>query len=241
MPSVKSQLIQTREKIEESYLRDKEKEKIIHFLKSKEKILHIAGNPGTGKTNTVKFILYDYKYTYINHLVDNHPKKFEKIIVYDEFDKFYHNRNSQCLNFIKKHRNKKLITISNDLLFHQNSLLFKPYTNDEISYIIQKKLNTDRISDLVLNYISIQEKNDLRRVLNVCSNLLKVKKTSITIQDLIAPNKKRDSIHQQLIHEMKNIHGEKNKVFIGYKSKCKELKIKELDRIDFTAVFENIE
>lgn len=227
--------------VEESFLREYEKEKILKFISSKSKILHIAGNPGTGKTITVKYLLKNKKYGYINYLTSDNFTVTENIIVFDEFDKFYNQKRSECLNFLQKNAKKKIITLSNDLLFTKDCLFFKSYSKEEIIEIVKKKINSDRISDLMINLISLKESNDLRKILSVCNDLLLKKTTEITIQDLNCRPMKRESIHQQLIHEMKEQYAEKKQVFQNYIEKCKKLKITGLDRIDFTSIYENID
>lgn len=227
--------------IEESFLRENEKSKISSFLNSSEKILHIAGQPGTGKTLTVKYMLKNKKYTYINYILNDKLDCNENIIVLDEFDKFYNSKRSECMNYLKKNSRKKIITISNDLLFNKNCLFFKPYTKKEITEIIRKKIKSDRIEDLLIDIVSAKEYYDLRRVINVFHNLLVQKKDKITLTDLNYDKNNKLSIHQQIVNEIKREFAEKRLAYKNYLDKCKMLRIEGLNRIDFLSIYENID
>ncbi|KRH92693.1 hypothetical protein M153_34630001341 [Pseudoloma neurophilia] len=242
MASRKTSIIKNMTSVEDVFLRETEKNEIKKFPNSKSKILHIAGSPGNGKTVTVKYVLKDQKYFYINYLTDNKiPVITDKIIVFDEFDKFYNNKRSECLNFLQEYSHKKIITISNDLLFNKNNLVFKPYDKNEIIQIVKKKMTSDRIDDILINVVALKETNDLRKVLNTFNSLLTEKQDNITLKDLNNTQKRRPSIHQQIISEIKQENTEKRQAFKNYIGKCKTLKISELNRIDFYSIFENIE
>lgn len=227
--------------IEESFLREHEKTMIKQFLKSSNTILHISGNPGTGKTITVKYVLRNMKYTYFNCLSNTEPPVKNNLIVLDEFDKFYLLKKRDCINFLIKYKNKKIITISNNVLFHNNSLIFRPYTKDEIIYIIKKKLCDQLVDINVVEYISIREKNDFRRVLSGYKDLLLKSNGKIILTDILKKEQKKESIHQQIIHELKNLYHKQEETFTEYLIKCKELNVKSLNRADFITVYENLE
>lgn len=239
-PSVRASLPATL-KIEESFLRETEKSEILQFLDSKDNILHIAGSPGSGKTITIKFLLKDTDHSYFNYLINKNFTTTKNLIVFDEFDKFYGENRIQCLNFLQKNKKKKIITISNDLLFSNNNLLFKPYTKEEIVQIVKKKINTERIPDFLINLISLKESNDLRKVLNICNDLLLRNSGEISITNINKNENKKLSIHQQIISKVKQTQTNKNKVFREYLEECKALKITGLDRMDFTTIFEDLD
>ena len=97
------------------YGRDEECNRINDFLNSNDYILHITGSPGTGKTSTVKWILSSKSYLYMNYFNETKitlNKKAPKIVVLDEFDKFYEEKKVECLKFLNLIRKskKKLIT-----------------------------------------------------------------------------------------------------------------------------------
>lgn len=226
---------------EESLLRTDEKNKIKQFLTSSCNVLHISGNPGTGKTMTVKYVLKNEKYTYINYMVDQKFFVRYKIVVFDEFDRFYLAKKKECLTFLLKHKNKKIITISNNMLFDCELLIFRPYTKNEILYIVTKKLNCERISNDVIEYISLREKNDLRKIMCACNELLLKNSSTITFKDIAVKKKRKESIHQQIIHELKKNFRIKEEAFKNYLTRCKELNVDSLSRPDFTSVYENFE
>lgn len=269
LPSENVNPSQTTPPLEESYLRHEEKTKIKEFLNSSNNILHISGSPGTGKTLTVKNMLKERNHTYINYMLDkdlidkNHMTNNgrnacsirgkgpvnthnDTLIVIDEFDKFYEKR-KECKSFLIKHSDAKIITLSNNLNF-DSVLFFRPYTKDEILFIVKEKIKEarERVPDDVIELVSLRVKNDLRKVIAIITDLLVINDErltgkQITLSDVLVKKRRRESIHQQIIHELKETFGRKEEAFKNYLVKCRELRIDGLDRIDFASVYENLD
>jgi len=127
------------------YGRDREIAKLREFIESDRDILHVTGNPGTGKTAAIRHALRNEEYEYMNYyytpsVYSNVRKTSKRFVVIDEYDKFFDEKKSECrkvLILLKKNR-QRLITIGNDLK-HAN-VEFLPYTKGEIVGIIEKKI-----------------------------------------------------------------------------------------------------
>ncbi|KAG0437758.1 Cell division control protein 6 like protein [Dictyocoela muelleri] len=224
---------------ENFFLRTDQQNEILKFMKSKNKILHIIGIPGTGKTLVVKETLKKYEYTYINYLENtsininsinntsinksnntsiNKAKissiKIRPIVVLDEFDKFYENDFQKCQLILNNKKINKIITISNNLLPNfDNVLIFPPYTTDEISFILKKKRNlSDSECKLISKYCA---DGDLRKALNY------------ELKD----NKAAKNIHIEIIKEI--FDDNYDDCYNEYVNRCQELKLKFVGKDDF--------
>ncbi|ELQ74602.1 hypothetical protein THOM_2516 [Trachipleistophora hominis] len=145
------------------------------------------------------------------------------------------------LEFSYKAQKQKIITISNNLLFDSDLLIFKPYTKEEILHIVRKKLECERISDEIIEYITLRERNDLRKIICACDELLLKNSEEISLKDIVVKKKRKESIHQEIIHDLKNSFRVKDEAFKNYLKRCKELNVDSLNRSDFTSVYENFE
>ncbi|XP_029161621.1 uncharacterized protein LOC114933282 [Nylanderia fulva] len=171
-----------------TYLRERERTKIKEFISSTEYLLNISGNPGTGKTSTVLNALKGKKCLYLNSMkVRNVYQKIVqtkvKIVVVDEFDRYYKENGKEYLSLIKhvKEEKKKLISISNTLEVSENTLYFKPYTSEEIGSIIKNKIReeigVEIVDDIAMEVISRKfgDIGDIRRVFDYLLDLIKRK------------------------------------------------------------------
>ncbi|ELA42165.1 uncharacterized protein VICG_00808 [Vittaforma corneae ATCC 50505] len=130
------------------YLREREIQGISDFLLSDDSIFHITGNPGTGKTATVRDVLQNKKFEYVNYFSEPELRSIlerskTEIIVIDEFDRYLEEKRQECLRLLVslKNKNKKIITISNNL--KMGNMRFKPYTADELKGIIKMKMENE--------------------------------------------------------------------------------------------------
>lgn len=130
------------------YLRDEEVRRVNAFLLSEDSIFHVTGNPGTGKTATVRSILRDRNFAYVNYFSEPEMRSvLEKskagIIVIDEFDKYLEEKKQECLRLMVslKNKNKKVITISNNL--RMGNVRFRPYTAGELKRIMRMKMEDE--------------------------------------------------------------------------------------------------
>ncbi|KAL6121316.1 orc1 [Nucleospora cyclopteri] len=137
------------------YGRKKELKAINNFINNKAIILHVVGKPGTGKTSCVLNELKD-TFLYTNYFTDINISKLirnskKKIIVIDEFDRFFEEKRRECISLMLSIRRKKqkLITISNNLILNCknyneksniNLLQFLPYKRDDFIEIIKSKI-----------------------------------------------------------------------------------------------------
>lgn len=225
---------------ENVYLRKEEKEKIKRFINSSNQILHICGKPGTGKTLTVKHLLKEEKYIYLNAYSDikeillSKTKPLSKIIVIDEFDileKNYKKETEQIIKLILNSKSK-LITISNYLGFTENVLFFKPYSPEEIEEIILLKFKNE-LKDELLTPVKIKliakksTDGDLRNTFDRVINELTASPNPILHEE--------SDIHKEIVKEIinKTKKKDKNDLYEIYLKKCKEIKIKAYERSDF--------
>ncbi len=237
----------------EIYLRENEKNRIKDFLDSKKSILHINGNPGTGKTCVVLKLLENRKFHYFNYFHEENlgkclkniimcPKKsMGKIIVIDEFDKYYNAKRKECLRYLNNIEKKKIkvIAISNNLNF--GDITFLPYGRDEIKEIIRKKIESESpsvIEENALDFISkkFEKSGDLRLVQKYIFEVLgKMNELPIRMCNLIeAPN---ESQEKNLQHEIiKKIVINESGGYQKYKKECLHIGIPELTKIEFEMV-----
>ncbi|TBU15998.1 hypothetical protein CWI42_040200 [Ordospora colligata] len=138
------------------YLRIEEMCAINSFVKSEKLVLHICGNPGTGKTHVTTNTL-KCEFMYINYYTEKNifeiiKKSTSLVVVIDEFDKYYHERNNECLQtmaYLRK-KNRKIITLSNNLRMPSEALFFKPYTSLDMELILKQKV-TEQYTEEILN------------------------------------------------------------------------------------------
>ncbi|KAI5149006.1 hypothetical protein ENBRE01_0668 [Enteropsectra breve] len=238
------------------YGREKEQEKIKSFLISKESLLHITGKPGVGKTHTLLSILASQDYFYLNYY--HHPnigtliaKASQKIIVIDEFDRYYLEKKNECTKSILKTRKKqqKLITISNDL--KMGNLKFMPYDPLEISSIIrakiEKEIGAEIIEEKCMSAITknIGKNGDLRQVFKYILLLLSKKYENgealyLKLTDLLTAPKKDEttSVHHQMIKNAKRDEPSIANAFKAYVQECKNLHLAPFTRQDFSTLYE---
>ncbi|KAM0687875.1 hypothetical protein COBT_000881 [Conglomerata obtusa] len=249
-----------RNTIPKIYLRENEIIHIKEFLQGKENILHICGNPGTGKTCTTQFVLRRRKYTYINYLenvkaVANIYKTKDKIIVIDEFDKFFITKKNECLkffDFILKNK-KKLITLSNSLDIHDNVFFFNAYNAHEIKLIVKQKIQDEIgfkiVNDDVFDILSrkIGSSGDIRKVFeqikNICDKKINDNKSDelINLNDMQFNENKcylQENLHHEIVKKLFNKkENTKTNNYEVYLTQCKEYKITPLDRNDFMIIY----
>lgn len=243
------------------YFRTKEIEHVKDFLSSDTNILHICGNPGTGKTCTVLFVLKNKRFEYFNFLEDQSTikkvlcSKFN-VIVIDEFDKLYKESKKECLKLFDRieREDKKLITISNGCNFVDSVYVFDAYTSAEINEILKAKISDELglqiIDDKLLNFISKKygSLGDIRKVFDYIKNLIDkrdyVKDTGqLKIEDAIDCNVKKDeegNLHEQIVKSIVNNKKSitKNEVYKLYYNECTIANVQPLNRNDVFLLFD---
>ncbi|KAF7682638.1 Origin recognition complex subunit 1 [Astathelohania contejeani] len=241
------------------YLRDKEILDIKSFIKSNKYVLHIAGNPGTGKTHVITKTLPQAEY--YNYLSDiNIEKKImdsirsskKKVIIIDEFDKLYlaNRRKSVGILNMAKMCHKKVITLSNNVNFTDNLLIFRPYTADEMARIVKSKLKDElgieNLNDIQIELISKKYGNngDLRRVFEHCmKDILPNNQSSIDFEFSKENDNNKEyetnNLHFQII---KGIIGnkklKKEEIYSKYIKEGRKLGIPICDRNDFGCILD---
>ncbi|RVD90754.1 hypothetical protein TUBRATIS_28040 [Tubulinosema ratisbonensis] len=231
------------------YLLAKEEIKSIkEFLNSKEKILHICGKPGTGKTLTIKHILKNKHYNFYNaysdltKLLSLSIKIPKKLTIIDEFDILEKNHKKESEKIIESFLKSKhkLITISNYLGSNENVLFFKPYTSEEIEEILLLKFKNE-LKNEILNPIKIKiiakksTDGDLRKTFDKVINEL-AGENEVNIEE-------ESNVHKEIVKEIVNRSKKKNQIELYeiYLEKCKELKIKAYERSDFILVCDSFD
>lgn len=202
-------------------LRKEQHKEILMFLKSKSRILHIIGIPGTGKTLVVKETLKKHEYSYINCL-ENTSAAIRKIVVIDEFDKFCELEPKQYQKILNSSKVNKIITISNNLLPKMdNVLIFPPYTTDEIFFILKKKrILPDAECRIIAKHCA---DGDLRKALNYEFSV----------------NKSPQNIHLEILREVIDQHYEN--LYDEYVKRCCELKLKFVSKEDFEVLYDIVD
>lgn len=185
------------------------------------------------------------------------------IIVIDEFDKYFAEQKSSCLNLIVRLRacKKQLITISNNL--KMSGLKFGPYTSAEIFNILKSKIereilnlndshsNIDNKSASVidvaaLKYISTKfdKCGDLRVVFKAIFDIFNRVKSSkgkshISILDCIERpiSIKEKNIHHKIISDLVFDNIVEKEAFALYIHKCDEKGIPAFDISDFNIIY----
>lgn len=235
------------------YLRESEIQQIRKFINSKNQILHITGNPGTGKTASVCSILKNTRFEYINYFSERQIKqKLEKtkskIVVIDEFDKYFEEKKQECLKIlIKLKNNKKIITISNNL--RMGNIRFKPYSYSELKQIIELKIEAEignKIMDSeCINFLAkkYEKTGDLRSVfkaiLNAISNMNEVLDRKLTIKDFIETVETNEKgIHRKIISKIKQNELKRTLAYKAYLKECDETGIPCIIKSDFNILFD---
>lgn len=219
------------------YGRETEKQAISAFLKSSEGAIHITGSPGSGKTCTVKEALRGHKHRYINYCHEPCIGRIlaglkEKIVVIDEFDKYFLEKKNEAVKSIVLLRRKsaKLITISNNL--RMGSLCFRPYAAGDILRILREKMAEEVgagvADEAVLAYVArkFDRCGDLRLVFKFVLDAFKRKamdhtpgaeenkstlnrsKTNGTAEESMLRLKLADCICKEVVKTEKNMHHE---------------------------------
>lgn len=244
------------------YGRKKEIKQINEFTNSRKYILHVSGKPGTGKTcTTINFLeAKGIKYEYFNYFQKNINVSDidgckKKVVVIDEFDKFYEENKNKCVAILVSLRKKniKLITLSNNLIVNKKNyvnnknvqvMTFLPYTKKEIFEILEKIVK-NKINKEILTYVSAKYENtgDLRDVFKIMSILLQ--QSVISMDAVIKCNKtiktqQNNSMHHKIILEYMEKENTKNDIFKKYLEECKKFKINGFDRKEFEIVYESL-
>lgn len=226
--SIHSPMTKYKETQRSIYLRKSEQQAIADFLQSDSHVLHIFGNPGTGKTTVTLFTLDAYKYTYFNYLENTSfytSRKMEKIVIIDEFDRFYEYKKKEAVRFISR-PNRKIITLANKCIF-ADSLYFKTYTTDELIFILTK-LNKNLSSDAIMLIAKrFNGQGDLRRALEYCNGVIDNK--SLTADG---------NINHKMIKDVIKMCLSKKDVYEKYVEHCKENMTPYLGRCDFYVIYE---
>jgi hypothetical protein len=201
-------------------------------------------------------------FVYINYLSE--PKASERImksrkpvVVIDEFDRFYRERNNDCLQCIRRleERGIKLITLSNDLRLGSDALFFKPYSAEEMSLILEKKIEEEvhggfmSSTAIALAAKRFEGVGDLRLLFKHMQEILEIKMASgseggIMPSDIVGRMEGRErgegNVHHEMITRLMARHGNRSrmKVYSEYLRECSELKIMSYDRVDFGTVFD---
>lgn len=267
---LKNKAIKCFSECSQIYGRKEECKKIKDFLKSTNFILHITGIPGTGKTSVVKWALSSKPFLYLNYFNESEivlKKNSPKIVVIDEFDKFFEEKKIECLKFLNLVRKSKtkLITISNDL--KMGNVRFKPYDCTEIDQILTEKMNTEigtEIMDQKCRSFLIKKygkTGDLRALFKVIVAAISKKQSKsemeqntnaqvdecefkasnnlLEISDFLSSEKLTEQgIHHQIVSSIKNDTLGSQESFKKYLIECEELSITPLPKTDFNIILE---
>lgn len=229
------------------YLRTEEVERIRDFLDSKQNVLHVCGNPGTGKTFVVLNTVPSAARAYFNffNTTDIFAKaklSKKRCFVVDEFDKYEAEKKSECRRLLLyvAQNNKKLITISNTLSRDGSILLFKPYSSEEIERIVVLKLENEVGSRLLdactIKYLAKRcSAGDLRQVYERCMAAITKKECGFEEDRENKPNIQR-TIVKELISDVSA--RSKDKVYAKYLERCQEMGIPAFERGDFSHLYD---
>lgn len=234
------------------YGRMVEKKRIEDFINTEDHVLHITGKPGTGKSCTVRNVLKNIKYAYVNYY---HERKIgsllknikENLVVIDEFDRYFSEKKGECMKYLSglKQTGKKVITISNNL--KMGDLKFVPYNAFEIKQILLEKINNEIgqaiIADNALTYLSkkFEKSGDLRLVFKFVFEILnKMENDSFMIKVTDLFNKSEIKTEKNVHHEiiMKIIDEGEKEVYSSYLKECSLFNIPILTKQDFEMVYE---
>ncbi|WUR02841.1 cell division control protein 6 like protein [Vairimorpha necatrix] len=231
------------------YLRNEILENIKSFLEDKKDfILHLTGNPGSGKTSITKFVCKNKKYIYLNAYTDEIKKKILankkcKLFIIDEFDKIPDSK--FVINFIKSNK-MKLITLSNNLNKSSGLNISLPtYTSRDILEILNLKcqeINSEILSDDDKKIISkmFGRTGDMRLVFNFVRDNFdkKINKVSLPKKAVDQESTSDQNLHHRLIKEVQGDTQERRKAYSLYIEKCDKLGITSFYRNDFYSVYD---
>ncbi|KAF5140481.1 cdc6-related aaa superfamily atpase [Vairimorpha ceranae] len=234
------------------YKREDVIEKVNNFINSKsDNILHLTGNPGSGKTSLAKYVCRNKKHMFINAYNENIKKLIllnhkNKIWIIDEFDKV--NDSKFIINYIKTH-NKKLITLSNSLnnfkCLNEINISLRPYTSKEIEDILH--LKCEEVGEKFLNEFEIKfiakmfgRTGDMRLVFNFIRDNYDKTTQKIILNKSTEDNKDVEdvNIHHKIIKEIVFKNFDRRKAFSIYIEECEKLGIPYLFRNDFYSVYD---
>lgn len=178
--------------------REKEIEKISSFIeealtKNQFKILYISGSPGTGKTASVKHCInqasHPYEINFINCKTEK-PKLIApednppKLLVLDEVESLsnYQDIITNCSRYkcsilCISNAHDKTIAISKAHLSNQESLIFDPYSVEQLKTILIERMGglSENIKDSAIKYIANkvgQAHGDARTIISTMNYIL---------------------------------------------------------------------
>lgn len=243
------------------YLREREVSAISSFLRSKQLVLHVCGNPGTGKTHVTTTLLGTSS-LYLNYYnEDNIPLRIKTsrktVVIIDEFDKYYNEKRGECLRTMcyLKDNGIKLITLSNDLRISADALFFRPYTSLDMEKILDQKLRRDPDVEVATQTaIRIMSRKlgcsgDLRPLFKYVQEVIEKKLldndvTAISAEDLTHEKENEAKVPSNIHHEIISTLVSGNRRATGtdlyprYLRECLEMDIQPYDRTDFNIVHE---
>lgn len=246
-------------KSKEIYLREKEVLTIESFVNSEQMVLHICGNPGTGKTHVVTQLLKKSS-LYLNYYNEDRISVRIKdnrrpVVVIDEFDRYYNERRSECLQNMRrlKSRNVKLITVSNNLRISSDALFFEPYTSSDMEKILIQKLKKESPVNIAASTVTrlISKKmgssGDLRLLFKYIQEILERKLlnndiTEISVEDVALDKENEASVPNDIHHCIistlmsKSEETSRMKLYSKYLRECSEVRIQGYDRTDFNII-----
>ncbi|ADM12151.1 uncharacterized protein Eint_090210 [Encephalitozoon intestinalis ATCC 50506] len=242
------------------YLREEETLAIKSFLHSKRPVLHICGNPGTGKTHvTVNTI--EGSFLYLNYYSESDifskiKNSNSPVVVIDEFDKYYNERRNECMQAMHYLRSRqKLITISNDLRMSGDVLFFRPYSSSDMEKILAQKTLKESaeaiLSPIAIKIVSkrIGPSGDLRQLFRYVQEIVGRKimeggSLEIDLEDIPLEKENLDSkpnnVHHSIITSLisKNKKASRMEIYSKYLRECQEMKISSHDRTDFNIIYD---
>lgn len=237
-------------------LREREIATIHSFLRSNQPVLHICGNPGTGKTHVATRILRSA--FYINYygssgVLDKVRRTSKSVVIIDEFDKYYTEKRSESLQVmcLLKESGKKLVTLSNNLRISTDALFFEPYTSSDMEKILVQRLGDSSVmAPTVVKIISrrLGASGDLRLLFKFMQDVLERKianddASEISPEDLVLEREKprsRSNIHHDIINRLMSSDRRRARVelYSEYLRECADMEIQSHDRMDFNIIYD---
>nr|AGE96232.1 hypothetical protein ECU09_0220 [Encephalitozoon cuniculi] len=242
------------------YLREEETLAIRSFLGSKSPVLHICGNPGTGKTHVTVHTVGN-SFLYLNYYNENDifgriKSSNTSVVIIDEFDKYYNERRNECIQAMCYLRTRqKLITISNDLTISGDVLFFKPYSSSDMEKILTQKVSEESSSP-ILNPTAIKiiskrvgPSGDLRQLLRYVQEIVGKKiveggAVEISPEDVFpekeSTEERPSNVHHSIISSLisGNKRVSKMELYSRYLKECQEMEISSYDRTDFNIIYD---